>query len=101
MIGVRDPIPGVIYPPVERLTRYVEGGELEQASLTDSLIASFRANAARTAIASVEGDISYKELDSLTARFAAALIRRGGKPLDRVIFQAANSPELILAILGC
>jgi non-ribosomal peptide synthetase component E (peptide arylation enzyme) len=101
MIGVRDPIPGVIYPPTERLSRYVEGGELELTSLTEALVASFRANAAKTAIASVEGDISFAELDSLTARFAAALIRLGGKPLDRVIFQAANSPELIVALLGC
>lgn len=101
MVGVSNPIPGVTYPDPARLQRYVEAGELGDRGLTEALNRSLRANAGRTAIMSVEGDISYDELDATSARFGAALLAIGLKPLDRVIFQAVNSPELVVALLGC
>ena len=101
MIGVRDPLPGVTYPPVERTRRYVEAGALPTTTLVEELCASFERNAARIALWSVEGAISYAEFDARTDRFAAALLRLGLAPLDRVLLQAINSPELALAIVGC
>lgn len=100
MIGVKEPIPGVIYPPQARLERYVAAGELQQATLVESLIASFARHASRVALATVEGDVRYAELDEITDRFAAALLERGLKPLDRVLFQAGNSKELVFALIG-
>ncbi|NDZ18016.1 peptide arylation enzyme [Variovorax sp. WS11] len=101
MIGVKVPIPGVIYPPVERLKRYVEGGELELETLVDALSASFSANAGRTALATDEGDVSYAQLDDITDRFAGALLGLGLEPLDRVLFQCGNCKELVYAVVGC
>lgn len=101
MIGVRNPLPGVIYPPLERLEDYVGSGELPTVSLIEELIASFARNAAAPALCTEGGIITYAELDSRTDRFAAALLEQGLKPLDRVLFQSGNSPELVIALLGC
>lgn len=100
-VGVSSPIPGVIYPPIERLKTYVDAGELPQTTLTEALLESFRKHAARPAISSPAGVVTYAQLDDITNRFAAALLKLGLEPLDRVLFQSANSPELIYAFLGC
>lgn len=101
MYGVREPLPGVVYPPAERLKRYVNAGALASFTLVEALIDSFALNAERVALASMEGDVTYAELDSITDRFAASLIALGLKPLDRVLFQSSNSRELIYAVVGC
>lgn len=101
MFGVKVPIPGVIYPPAERLQRYVEAGELGMQTLVDALSASFAANASRTALTTDDGEVSYAQLDDVTDRFAGALLGLGLEPLDRVLFQCANCVELIFAVVGC
>ena len=45
--------------------------------------------------------MTYRELDEITDRLAAALLRLGAKPLDRVMFQIANCNEVIYAIVAC
>jgi non-ribosomal peptide synthetase component E (peptide arylation enzyme) len=101
MIGVREPLPGIVYPPQDRLTHYVESGALPTTGLIDELIRSFRRNADRPALCGPAGTISYAELDDATDRFAGALIDLGFEPLDRVLFQSTNSPELVIALIGC
>lgn len=101
MVGVKNPIPGIIYPPLERTRKYVEAGELPTTTLVEALCASFAKNAQRVALCSPEGDVTYAELDDITNRFAAALGRLGLQPLDRAMFQAGNSKEIIFAFVGC
>jgi non-ribosomal peptide synthetase component E (peptide arylation enzyme) len=101
VIGVRQPLPGVAYAPQERLERYVGAGELGHVSLVEALCESFERHRDRIALYSVEGNHTYAELDAATDRFAAALLALGLQPLDRVLFQAANSPQLLLAVVGC
>jgi len=98
---VRDPMPGVIYAPAERLARYVNAGALPQTTLVEALCESFALHAQRPALLTPEGDVSYAQLDDTTDRFAHALMGLGLQPLDRVIFQSGNSRELIFAFLGC
>lgn len=100
-IGVRDPMPGVVYAPAERLASYVAAGELGHVSLVESLWQSFEVHRERVALYSTEGNYSYAQLDETTDCFAAALIGLGLKPLDRVLFQSANSVQVILAVIGC
>ncbi len=45
--------------------------------------------------------VSYAELDSITTRLAAGLLAQGLAPLDRVVFQLADSEQLIFAFLAC
>lgn len=101
MGGVQHPLPGVVYPPRYRTQQYVEAGVLPQTTLVEALCAAFERNASRIALCSPEGDITYAQLDDITNRFAAALLRLGLQPLDRVLFQAINSKELVYAIVGC
>jgi non-ribosomal peptide synthetase component E (peptide arylation enzyme) len=101
VIGIRQPLTGVVYPPQADLRRYVEAGLLGGETLAEAFADSFRANANRTAICGPEGKLSYRELDELSDRAGAALLRLGLEPLDRVIFQLGNSPELLIAFIGC
>ncbi len=100
-VGVREPIPGVVYPPYQRLARFVENEVLPTRSLTDAMRASFVAHADRLALASPQGEVSYAALDEITDRLAVAFLRMGAKPLDRVMFQLANCNEVIYAIVAC
>lgn len=100
-VGVREPIPGVIYPPLDRVRTYVAAGELPAIALVDALMTSFRANADRFALHTPEGSFTYRELDDITTRFAGALLKLGLRPLDRVLFQLHNCRELIVAVVGC
>lgn len=100
-MGVREPIPGVTYMPLLRLQQYVEAGVLPTQSLVEALIESFDKNASRVALHAPEGPLPYSELDSLSDRFAAALIDLGLVPTDRVLFQSANSRNLVIALIGC
>ena len=101
MGGVLNPLSGVVYPPAYRTQRYVEAGVLPQITLVEALCASFERHASRIALCAPEGDVTYAELDDITNRFAAALLRLGLEPLDRVLFQSINSKELVFAIIGC
>jgi non-ribosomal peptide synthetase component E (peptide arylation enzyme) len=101
MIGVIDPIPGVIYPPTSRLTSYVESGELPRLTLAEALCDSFRQFADNIALYTSEGSMTYAELDNMTDRLAGALLARGLQPLDRVLFQSENCPKLVIAVVGC
>lgn len=100
-IGVRDPIPGVVYPPRDRLEKYLDAGVLGFQTLAGALIESFERNADRPAIVGQDGTLSYRELDERTDRLAAALLRRGLRPQDRALFQMANSVDLMIATLAC
>lgn len=100
-IGVRAPIDGVVYPPADKLTRYVDVGALTHESLADGLRASFLLHASRIALCGPGGTLTYAQLDELSERFAAALLERGLAPLDRVVFQLANSNELVIGWVAC
>ncbi len=100
-VGVREPLPGVVYHPPDRLARYVAQGELGHVALIDKLRHSLARHADRVAIITAAATISYRELDEETDRIAAALMALGLAPLERVLFQSANSPELLLAVIGC
>ncbi|MCG8441590.1 MAG: AMP-binding protein, partial [Caulobacterales bacterium] len=101
MVGVQNKMPGVTYPPVERLERYVQDGVLSEKPLATALIEALPKYGDKIAIAGPEGSVSYAELDDQTNRFAAALLNMGLRPLDRVTFQVVNSKELLVALIAC
>lgn len=100
-IGVREPMPGVIYPPLDHLRSYVEAGELAKTTIVEALMNSFRVNADRFALHTPEGSLTYRELDDITTSFAGSLLALGLQPLDRVLFQLNNCKEVVFAIVGC
>lgn len=101
MIAKSGKIDGVVYPSNEVIERYQSLGILG----TETVAAALRAACAKfgSSTALVHGDqrISYRELDEVSDRVAAALLRRGLRPLDRVLFQIGNVPEIFTLLYGC
>lgn len=102
-IGVRDPLPGVVYPDPERLSAYLSAGILT----TETLGQAFHAAAVRFAddVAIVSRNsgrrFTYAEMDRLSDRYGAALLDIGLRPRDRIIFQIGNVEDLFFCLYGC
>jgi non-ribosomal peptide synthetase component E (peptide arylation enzyme) len=94
-------MPGVVYPPPEKLQHYVDAGALTHETLVDGFRASVSRDPDSPALVGPGGNHSYAELDGLTDRLAGALLRLGMRPLDRVIYQIGNSNELLFFFLAC
>lgn len=101
MIGVRNPIPGVVYRPAADSARYAQQGVLTQDTLVSAFADVVARHPDRVAISEVGLTISYRAFDDITDRVAAGLLRFGLKPLDRVVFQLANSKELLFSYVAC
>ena len=65
-------------------------------TLTESALAAPEKFVCRTA----DRDVSYRELDELTGRFAAGLRASGLQPGERVAVQLPNVPEFLVACYG-
>lgn len=103
MLGVRQPLPGVVYPDADRLRRYRDQGILGAVPLGRAFHeAALRAPESIALIGCESGRrYSYGELDTLSDRFGAALLELGLRPRDRVIFQIGNIEELFFCLYGC
>ena len=101
MPGVRKPMPGVVYMPDQDIARYVQAGVYTDETLIGAYRASFARHADRVALSEPGTEISYRELDEMSDRGAAALWRLGLRPLDRAVFQMRNSKELFYAFFSC
>ncbi|MXX06672.1 MAG: (2,3-dihydroxybenzoyl)adenylate synthase [Gammaproteobacteria bacterium] len=101
MPGVRNPMPGVVYPTQAALERYVTNGPLGEETLAEALMSALGRWPDRVAVSSPEGAITHGQLDHDSDCFAGALMEMGLKPLDRVVFQVFNSIELVVAIVAC
>ena len=94
-------LPGVRYPDEARQRHYLEAGVLGRQSLNSALREAFSKHAAKLAIVGPESEFSYAQLDEMTDRFGAALLKLGAQPLDRVVLQCGNCNELLIAFIGC
>src|SRR5262249_35193036 len=94
-------LPGVVYPPREATERYVREGALGVQTLPEALREAMRRHASRVAISAPDGQVTFQQLDELTDRAAAALLKLGLKPLGAAMFQLANSSALMIATIAC
>ena len=92
---------GVVYQDTAALDRYVSAGLLTDETLGGAFRATARRFPDRVALHETSWSCTYAELDALTDRAGAAFLQLGLRPLDRVVFQAVNSKELVIALLGC
>jgi 2,3-dihydroxybenzoate-AMP ligase len=98
---VREPIEGVVYPPAELVARYRASGALTDDTLGAALHDAFVRHASRTALVTPDVRLTYRALDELTDKAAAALLRLGLRPLDRVLLQIGNVAEFFTVMYGC
>ncbi|WP_063128481.1 (2,3-dihydroxybenzoyl)adenylate synthase [Nocardia fusca] len=86
----------------ERVAHYRRTGLWTGETLGEALRAAARTHADRTALVTIEGRLTYAELDELTECFAAGLLARTAlRPADRVVFQLGNVAETVVAYYGC
>ncbi|RUZ72791.1 AMP-dependent synthetase [Mesorhizobium sp. M7A.F.Ca.US.006.01.1.1] len=98
---VGAPIAGVVYPPQADLDRYVAAGCLAHETLAGAFHKAALAFPDNVALLGPDLCVTYREVDARATRLAAALLRQGLAPLDSVVFQLANSAELIYAFMAC
>jgi non-ribosomal peptide synthetase component E (peptide arylation enzyme) len=101
MVGVKDPMAGVHYIPDSVLEYYVREGIFQDETLGEAISAACARWPDRIALAEPDVTVTFREFDDITDRVAAALQRLGLAPLDRVLFQAINSKEVLYAFFGC
>lgn len=101
MVGPRFRMPGVVYQSQEMLERYVAAGVLTQETLAGALRDVAASHPDRIALSEPGWQCSHAEFDALTDRAAAGLLSIGLAPLDRVLFQVANSKETVIALAAC
>lgn len=101
MAGVKSPMPGIHYLPAAVIDHYVAEGVLRGQTLGDAISEAATRWPDRIAVSEPGAALTHREFDEITDRVAAALHDLGLVPLDRVIFQAVNSKELLYAFFGC
>ncbi len=100
-MGVAQPMPGVVYPPLNTLRRYLQAGVLTRETLPEAFGAAFKQHADRLALCGPDGDYTYRQLNDTSDRLAAAFLALGLQPLDRIVFQLANCNELVFGFIAC
>jgi len=100
-VGVKNPMPGVVYPPAKEMEAYMRAGLLGKETVPGALREAFARFAGKVALTGPEGDITFDDLHQRTERLGAAFIQLGLKPLDRVVFQVQNCHELVIATVAC
>ena len=89
----------VSYPP-EFVRRYREQGLWGARTIADELHAVAGVHADRTAVAALDGALTYRELDERTDALAAGLLGLGLVPGDPVLFQVTNRLGAVEAWYG-
>jgi long-chain acyl-CoA synthetase len=93
-----------VYDERPWLQSYPDGAPADLTHEHGSALAMFEASAASApeavAIAYLDADITYGELDALSGAFAAALADGGVTAGDRVVLYLQNVPQFLIALYG-
>ncbi len=89
----------VPYPP-ERAARYLASGAWDATPLAGRFRAVADRFGTRTAVINQLDSITYAELDVRSDQVAAAILERGIRPGDPVLFQVGNSVPGVVAWYG-
>jgi non-ribosomal peptide synthetase component E (peptide arylation enzyme) len=84
----------------EHAELYRSTGQWQNRTLTDAFRASAERRPAALAVATIEGALTYAELDVRSDCFALALVDAGLEPGAPVIFQLGNELETVVAWYG-
>ena len=100
MPGAFHRLDGVTYCDPQQATEYVRAGGWIDLTVGEALRASARRFADKPAFISDERSVTFRELDALTDRLAAALLDLGLRTADRAIFQMGTSVDTAIALFG-
>lgn len=101
-ISLCSPDDGLVGYPDEAAERYRAAGLWTGRPLAAQLLDAADRAAARPAITTAEGMLTYRELSERVLAFARGLgARTELAPGDAVMFQMANTAETVISYLGC
>jgi 2,3-dihydroxybenzoate-AMP ligase len=86
--------------PEEFAARYRAAGIWRGLTIPEAVEQTIAAVPDKVALIDGERVLTYKELGQAVDQLACAFIRRGLKPLDRVVFQLGNSADLVVAFFA-
>ena len=101
MNNINYPIDGVVYPSAERAQAALASGSWIGSTVGDALRHTARQYPERMAFISDERSLSFADLDEVSERLAAALLKLGLNPGDRAIFQLGTTVETVIVLLAC
>ncbi|QCP50439.1 (2,3-dihydroxybenzoyl)adenylate synthase [Trinickia violacea] len=101
MAGIHYPIDGVNYGNPDVARRYLEEGAWIDSTFGEALQATARRIPDKLAFISDERSITFRALDELSTRFAAALFNLGLKPGSRALFQMGTTIDTVIALCAC
>lgn len=100
MLQAKDFLEGCVPYPEEFKKLYREKGYWEDKTLGDVLDESIKKFAAREAMSFGNDRVTYAQMGEKIDRLALHFLNIGLKPLDRVIFQLANTMENVYTLMG-
>jgi 2,3-dihydroxybenzoate-AMP ligase len=86
---------GCTFWPPDFARRYRDDGYWEGISVWDMVARTAARLPDKVALVAGETRQTYRELEILSARLAIGLLRKGIRPLDRVVLQLPNIPEFV------
>ncbi len=98
--AIFNPLPGVTYAANADAARWLEQGDWLDTTMGEALRAMARRQPDAPAFISDERSLTFGELDSLSERLGAALLREGLDPGDRVIVQLGTTVDTVVALMG-
>ena len=101
MVGVKNPMPGVVYPERADLERYAEAGLFSSETMGEAIKSLAQRFPTSIAVSDLRSSMTFAELDDLTDRVAAGLLDAGLRPLDRAAFQVPNGISLVVSFVAC
>ena len=95
------PIEGVTYHSADDASRFLSAGDWIRLTIGEATRIAAERDPEGAAIVSDSGTVSYRALDQRTESSAAALLRLGLTPGDRVLFQVGTAADFFWAFLAC
>lgn len=92
---------GVTYRPAAETAELAVRGVYDDLTLGQAFRAAAAAHPERAAIATIAECMTYRELDEASDRLGAGFLGLGLVPLDRMVLQLANVPDLIVTVIAC
>ena len=100
MTGVRSDVERAVGAYGPQADVYRAAGEWGGQTLVGVLRSHVESRPAAVAIATIEGELTYDELDRRSDAMALGLVDAGLQPGDAVIFQTGNELEAVVALYG-
>src|SRR5439155_4208310 len=101
MPGIHLPLDGVTYTPPDQAKEFFRRKLWIDLTVGDALRRTAARVPERTAFASEDGELTFRQLDEQSDRLGGALLALGARPGERAMFQMGTVLETVVALSAC